>query len=72
MPNPQQPELRRSENVPALSPDAAAAEVEARENASLSSQQNHRPPRDDQGPDQDQPDLDDVADAHGVDDRSDR
>ena len=71
MPNPQQPELRRSEQTPALTPDAIESELEADPNRPT-------PPTDDalnrpgqpddgaEGRDQDKPDLDDVADQLGT------
>lgn len=75
MPNPQQPELRRSERVPALSPDAAEAEVDARPDRPLSSErtddQTHEAPTPEHDtPEQDKPDLDDMAEALGIRDDS--
>lgn len=60
MPNPQQPELRRSERVPALTPDASEAELSAEDTPEVEG--NHAPVPPEQRPghspehDQDKPD----------------
>ena len=75
MANPQQPELRRSEQIPALSPDASEAELEARRqrkrpsNPQVESPQSgnhstHREPSGERAPDQ--PDPDAVAEQFGI------
>lgn len=70
MPNPQEPELRRSGRVPALSPDAteAARSADRREDPTSprgpippEQRPGHHPPQE-----QDKPDLDAVADRMGV------
>lgn len=76
MANPQQPELRRSEQVPALNPDAQEAELEARrDNRKREERRLVDPPptesadstgSDADGRPQDQPDLDAVAEQLGT------
>lgn len=70
MANPQQPELRRSETTPTLTPDAIESELEAErqsvpgEDPSLAD--DRRPPADGEQADQDKPDLDAVAEQLGT------
>lgn len=71
MANPQQPEVRRSENNPALSPDAMKAKLEAQEDGILKQEATpdavkKQMAEQSTSPDQDQPDLDAVADSLGV------
>lgn len=72
MANPQQPELRRSEQVPALHPDAMEAVLEAQGDkdldagASPSAGGVHEQPEDRGEADQDKPDLDDFAAKFGI------
>lgn len=71
MPNPQQPEVRRSERVPALDPDASEAVLSAQESPPAvdspdgpvpeEQRPGHRPEQD-----QDKPDLDAMAERLGV------
>lgn len=71
MPNPQQPEVRRSERVPALDPDASEAVLSAQEPLPAvdspdgpvpgDQRPGHRPEQD-----QDKPDLDAMAERLGV------
>ncbi len=72
MSNPQQPELRRSERNPALSPDAMEGKLEAREHE-LQNALDHQPVDADvtshevsSTKDEDQPDPDDFAEAFGT------
>ena len=73
MANPQQPEVRRSEKNPALSPDAIRARLEAQRNdretaellvEGLDATNGHT--QAEPGQQQDQPDPDDFAQAFGV------
>ena len=70
MAKPQQPELRRSERVPALSPDASEAELSAQSIPSTTDPD--APVPDEQRPghdlevDQDKPDMDAMAERLGV------
>lgn len=70
MPNPQQEELRRSGNVPALNPDAVeaarAADRRIAENESRAPVPPDQRPGHHPGRDQDKPDLDAFAEALGV------
>ncbi len=72
MPNPQQPELRRSERVPALDPDASEAKLSAQRRNRRRPTAPNTPVPDDQQPghhpdhDQDKPDLDAFAERLGV------
>lgn len=70
MANPQQPELRRSGNVPALDPDASEAELSARDRPNTGGNVGDVPEEQRPGhhPDQEQdkPDLDAFAERLGV------
>lgn len=70
MANPQQPELRRSEQTPALSPDAIESELESAQPDLIGDDTPgpiDGPPRADHDvDDQDKPDLDDVAEQLGT------
>lgn len=70
MAKPQQPELRRSERVPALDPDASEAELSAQATPSVTDPDGPVPaeqqPGHDHGPDEDQPPLDAMAERLGV------
>lgn len=71
MSKPQQPELRRSERVPALSPDAMEAELEATPEIDVdppppNGPDTDGPVADGTAPVQDKPDLDEMAEALGV------
>jgi len=73
--NPQQPELRRSETVPAMTPDASEAKIDAEKTpgaAGMTGRVDNVVPEDQlkTGPapheDQDQPDLDRFAESFGT------
>lgn len=70
MAKPQQPELRRSERVPALSPDASEAELSAQSIPSTTDPDAPIPeeqrPGHDPEVDQDKPDMDAMAERLGV------
>lgn len=70
MAKPQQPELRRSERVPALSPDASEAELSAQSIPSTTDPDAPIPeeqrPGHDPAVDEDKPDLDAMAERLGV------
>lgn len=72
MPNPQQPELRRSERVPALDPDATEAKLSAERRNRRKPTEPRTPVPGDQQPghhpdeDQDKPDMDAFAERLGV------
>jgi len=74
MSNPQQPEVRRSERNPALSPDAMRAKLEAERQEGLTdaesrigSDPNSRASHDELSDiDQDKPNLDDFAEVFGT------
>lgn len=71
MAKPQQPELRRSEQIPALSPDAIVSELEANHPDGLEKPTGdeeffRRPSTSDGAANEDKPNLDDVADQLGT------
>ncbi len=71
MSNPQQPEVRRSEQTPSQSPDSIKGELEARDRPEREGNTGPVPPGNQplasSGSDQDQPDLDDFAAKFGID-----
>ncbi|HUG83820.1 MAG TPA: hypothetical protein VMM13_04605 [Euzebya sp.] len=71
MANPQQPELRRSEKTPHLTPDAIQGELEAKDRPDSAGKTGPVPkankPGSGSGPVQDKPDLDDFAAKLGTD-----
>lgn len=59
MPNPQQPGVRRSETVPAITPDATESELEAHDRPDERDDPGPVPPEQQRGHDHDDPDRPD-------------
>lgn len=75
MSNPQQPEVRRSEQTSSLSPDSIKGELEAHDRPERGGHTGPVPPGNkalaNSGPDQDQPDLDAFATKFGIEENAD-